>query len=388
MRKHSRKCGGGSSRGTPARSSSSVLAGVRIRRARPADKGPVLQFCRRTWGDYGDFIDRVWDEWIGDKRGFFAVAALGTRPIGTAKLTLLKPGEVWFEGLRVDREFRGIGLAQTLTDFLLKKAVRMGARSVRYATGGSNLTSQHIGKSWGFDLLRRYTCMEAPPDGRRKPTLVRVTDPTRLLRLLDARIADGVASLPRTTASRAQAVARLTRLLKSSRFVTSMKGLASEGWTFYQIDEDFVNRALRRREFYAVLSAGADTISPSKAAGRSRTASAPAVAGLLVAAAQRRRGRLLVWTLADLREDRFPLLLGAVRGLAFDFDLKEVRLVIPYARALTIPARKAGFHQEYDGMSSVVMELVGGPDRTGRGKRAGSGRKQPRRRSGKPGTTE
>ena len=373
MRKHSRKCGGGASRGTPARSSSSVLAGVRIRRARPADKGPVLQFCRRTWGDYGDFIDRVWDEWIGDKRGFFAVAALGTRPIGTAKLTLLKPGEVWFEGLRVDREFRGIGLAQTLTDFLLKKAVRMGARSVRYATGGSNLTSQHIGKSWGFDLLRRYTCMEAPPDGRRKPALVRVTDPTRLLRLLDAGIADGVASLPRTTASRARAVARLTRLLLSSRFVTSMKGLASEGWTFYQIDENFVGRALRRREFYAVLS---------------RTAPAPTVAGLLVAAAQRRRGRLLAWTLADLREDCFPLLLGAVRRLAFDFGLKEVRLVIPYARALTIPARKAGFHQEYDGMSSVVMELAGGPASTGRGKHAGSVRKRPRRQRGKPGATE
>jgi GNAT superfamily N-acetyltransferase len=352
----------------------------------------VLQFCRRTWGDYGDFIDRVWDEWIGDKRGFFAVAALGTRPIGTAKLTLLKPGEVWFEGLRVDREFRGIGLAQTLTDFLLKKAARMGATSIRYATGGSNLTSQHIGKSWGFDLLRRYTCMEAPPDGRRKPTLVRITDPTRLLRLLDA----GEASPPRTPASQTRAIARLTHVLKSSRFVTSMKGLASEGWTFYQIDGDFVGRALRRREFYAVLSAGADTVSLSKAVGRSRTTRAPHVAGLLVAAAQRRRGRLLVWTLADLREDRLPLLVGAARRLAFDSGLKEVRLVIPYARAFTIPARKAGFHQEYDGMSSVVMELAGVMDRTARLKQAGSAGRRARHDRGKrtehrhrkPGATE
>jgi GNAT superfamily N-acetyltransferase len=344
----------------------------------------VLSFCRRTWGDYGDFIDRVWDEWAGDRRGFFAVAALGTRPIGTAKLTLLRPGEVWFEGLRVDREFRGLGLAQTLTDFLLNKAARMGARSVRYATGGSNLTSQHIGKSWGFDLLRRYTCMEAPPDGRRKPAVVRVTDPAKLLRLLEADSAAGGPAPRRAPPSRTQAAARLTHVLKSSRFATSMKGLASEGWTFYQIDEDFVRRALKRREFYAVMtgnpsgSGGAGKTGLSRVAGRSRSALAPGAAGLMVAAAQRRRGRLLVWTLADLLENCLPLLLGAARRLAFDSGLKEVRVVIPYARAFTIPARKAGFHQEYPGMSSVVMELAGQMDRTARVKQAGGAEERAR----------
>jgi len=364
MRKCSRHYGG-ASRGAPAHSSRCALAGVKIRRARPADKAGVLRFCRRTWGDYGDFIDKVWDEWIGDKRGFYAVAAMGKRPIGTAKLTLLRPEEVWFEGLRVDREFRGIGLAHTLTEFLLNKAARMNARSVRYATGGSNLTSQHIGKTWGFTLLRRYTCMEAPPDGRRKSVLVRVTDPARALRLVCAAAGGeaGAAGMP--------AVARLTRILKSSRFVTSMKGLASEGWTFYQIDEDFVARALKRRELYVALPGGAEptgrpTARRSSAAARSGAASASAATGFLVAAAQRRRGRLLVWTLADLQEDCLPLLLGATRRLAFDLGLKEVRLVMPCARAMTIPARRAGFHREYEGMSSVVMEQVWERGRSGR----------------------
>lgn len=85
-----------------------------------------------------------------------------------------------------------------------------------------------------------------------------------------------------------------------------------------------------------------------------------------MAAAQRRRGRLLVWTLADLQEDCLPLLLGATRRLAFDLGLKEVRLVMPCARAMTIPARRAGFHREYEGMSSVVMEQVWERGRSGR----------------------
>jgi len=379
------------------RRSRSLLASVKIRRARPTDKAPVLHFCRRTWGDYGDFIDRVWDEWLRDKRGFFAVAALGERPIGTAKLTLLKPGEVWFEGLRVDREFRGIGLAHVLTSFLLKKASRMGAKSVRYATGGSNLTSQHIGRSWGFELLRRYTCLEAPPDGRRKPVLARVTDPARALQLLNAAAAGlswpGGASAGNGGAvdeaagsrserkhvrrSRQQAIAQLTRVLRSSRFVTSMKGLASEGWTFYQIDKDFVERALRRREFYVALLNSTGSAGKSGVAGQSGTASAPAVAGLIVAAAQRRRQRLLVWTLADLREDCLSSLLGGTRRLAFDFGLKEVRLVAPYARAMTVPARKVGFRQEYEGLSAVVMEQV-----------RGQGPRGSRTRRRKPGTTK
>ena len=372
----------------PAGRGHSVLSEVKIRRARPADKAGVLNFCRRTWGEYGDFIHRVWDEWIGDKRGFYAVALLGDRPIGTAKLTLLRPGEVWFEGLRVDRQFRGIGLAHVLTEFLLKKAARMNAKSVRYATGGSNLASQHIGKMWGFRLLRRYICMEAPPDGRRKAVLIRVSDPAKVLRLAGAGAAKTRAGFEKmdsaaggkTGQASASAVARLTHVLSSSRFVTSMKGLASEGWTFYQVDEDFVRRALRRRGVYVALtddkglpddaalpqrSATHHSRAVQSGAGPS-TAPDPAAVGFLVASAQHRRGRLLVWTLADLKEDCFPVLLGAARRLAFDLGLKEVRVVMPYARVMTIPARRMGFHREYEGMSSVVMEQLWGPERSSR----------------------
>ncbi|MBN1503784.1 MAG: hypothetical protein JW952_01845, partial [Candidatus Eisenbacteria bacterium] len=210
-----------------------------------------------------------------------------------------------------------------------------------------------------------YTCMEASPDGRRTPVPVRVADPARVLTLSGA-------TSPRERPTRASAVAELTCVLKSSRFVALMKGLASEGWTFYQIDERFVRQALARRDFYVVPAEG------------SRWTGAPSAAGILVASAQRRRDRLLVWTLADFREDCFPLMLGAARRLAYELGLNEVRLVVPYARVITMPVRAAGFHQEYEGMSSVVMERGRSKDGTVQRERAGRGKAR-RRSGGRPG---
>jgi GNAT superfamily N-acetyltransferase len=330
-----------------SRSGRGAISAVKIRRARRSDKQAVLLFCRRTWGAYGDFIHKVWDEWERDRRGFFAVATVGERPIGTAKLTVLKPGEIWFEGLRVDPAFRKLGLAHVLTSFLLQKARRMNAKSVRYATGGSNLTSQHIGKTWGFNLLRRYTCFEAPPDGRRKRIFARVTDPERALLLAGEIPGDN-----RDGTARRNAALQLTRVLRSSHFITSMRGLASEGWTFYQIDPNFVDTALRNGELYVASAASGRTAARSTSAARP----GPPIPGVIVAAPQRRQRRLLVWTLADLRTDSLSTLMSGTRRLAFDLRLREVRLVVPYSREMTIPARKVGFRQEYKGMSAVVME--------------------------------
>ncbi len=281
----------------------------------------------------------VWDQWVSDKRGFFAVAVLDGRPIGTAKLTVLRPGEIWFEGLRVDPLFRGAGLSHRLTDFLLRKAEKTGARTVRYATGGMNLTSQHIGKSWGFKLLRRYMCFEAPPQKRRSRVSLSRLGPTRLLSALDEQASVG------GHVSREEAVRRLTDLMGASRFLKSMKGLASRGWTFYSVDESFVSRASRRGD---LLLARLRTVS---AAGSGRRP-----VGLLVASRQRKRARLLLATLADFSEDHFPALLRAGRRLAYDLRLREVRIVLPYSHAMMDVARKVGYRPEYEGLSSVVME--------------------------------
>ena len=90
------------------------VKGLKMRDARRDDKGRVFEFTRKTWGQYGDFIPRVWHRWIGDKRGRLIIAELGGVPVGLAKITDFGRGEIWLEGLRVDPEQRGKGIARAI----------------------------------------------------------------------------------------------------------------------------------------------------------------------------------------------------------------------------------------------------------------------------------
>jgi len=260
--------------------------------------------------------------------------------VGTAKLTVLRPGEIWFEGLRVDPALRGTGLSHVLTAFLVKKAEQSGARTIRYATSGRNLASQHIGKRWGFKLLRKYVCFEARPDGRRANIFARPSGPLETLEAIAGTAARKATSVPAPVRSpKKAALGLLAQAMHSSSFLTAMKGLASKGWTFYSVDEDFLARAFRRR---GVFLAGPG----------------PAPAGLLVVALQPRMRRLLVATLADWNESQLTASLAGARRLAYEFGLGCVRVVVPYSRRMRNAAKKAGYHPEYEGFSCVVMEKL------------------------------
>src|SRR5690348_11404580 len=104
-----------------------------MRPAQAADREAVLAFCRQTW-DWGDYLDRVWDAWIAQPRGMFAVATVGGRVMGVDKLTFLSADEAFFEGLRVDPAYRGQGYAARMEEYLLAEAARQGARVVRLLT--------------------------------------------------------------------------------------------------------------------------------------------------------------------------------------------------------------------------------------------------------------
>ncbi|MEW6216856.1 MAG: GNAT family N-acetyltransferase, partial [Candidatus Bipolaricaulota bacterium] len=54
----------------------------------------------------------VLDGWLTE--GGLVVAELNGDLAGFGKLTLLSPGEVWLEGLRVDPTHRGKGVAKAL----------------------------------------------------------------------------------------------------------------------------------------------------------------------------------------------------------------------------------------------------------------------------------
>jgi len=217
-----------------------------MRDARPRDKRAIFEFTRRTWGQYGDFIPKVWQRWISDKAGRFIVADLGGAPVGTAKITDFGGGEVWLEGLRVDPKHRGKGIARAINIEVLRTLGRMRPRAVRYCTGAGNRASRHIGDRFGFKIAARlrYYWQKS-----RKGSLV------------------GEFARPRDKDA-------LYEFMRASRFLSLSAGLVAEGWVFKELTPELLASYIRRRRVVVIKKAGRITgaaIYPMEEADRSLT---------------------------------------------------------------------------------------------------------------------
>lgn len=115
---------------------------TKVRSAQPQDKEAVLAFCIRTW-DWGDYIDRVWDDWLVDPQGNLFVAVTNEQPTGIAHLRMINTTDAWLEGLRVDPNYRQQGIATALNMAMLEEAIRRGATNVRLVTESTNTGAIH-----------------------------------------------------------------------------------------------------------------------------------------------------------------------------------------------------------------------------------------------------
>lgn len=192
---------------------------LKMRDARTEDKRAVFEFTRRTWGQYGDFIPRVWRRWISDKAGRFIVAELDGVPVGTARVRDFGGGEVWLEGLRVDPKHRGKGIARAINLEVLRTLRQMKPRAVRYCTGAGNKASRHIGGRFGFKIgvrLRYYW------QKSRKGKLA------------------GEFATPRDCDA-------LCQFVRASKFLSLSAGLVAEGWIFREFTPELLASYIRRR---------------------------------------------------------------------------------------------------------------------------------------------
>ncbi len=120
-----------------------MMAHTEVRSAQPEDKDPVLAFCSNTW-DWGDYIDRVWDDWLIDPQGELFVAVTDGQPTGVAHLRMVNTTDAWLEGLRVDPKYRQQGIAKALNMAMLEGAMRRGATSARLVTESTNTGAIHL----------------------------------------------------------------------------------------------------------------------------------------------------------------------------------------------------------------------------------------------------
>jgi hypothetical protein len=67
------------------------LLSVKIRNARPSDKGPLLDFIKDVWGGH-DYIPGVWDEWLADASAEMSVIEVDGRQVGMNRMRSLPDG--------------------------------------------------------------------------------------------------------------------------------------------------------------------------------------------------------------------------------------------------------------------------------------------------------
>ncbi len=141
------------------------LGQVRIRKAVAADKAPILDICRKIWRG-GDYVPKVWDDWLKENDGLLLVATVRGTPVGVAHGLFQTRDVAWLEGVRVHEQYRGLGIAGKLNRALTHWASERGARVARLCTGSSNIASRKHLERVRFRVLQTFQRV----DSKRNPT--------------------------------------------------------------------------------------------------------------------------------------------------------------------------------------------------------------------------
>ncbi len=144
---------------------------IRIRKAVPADKGPVVEFCKNIWRGH-DYLPQVWDDWMKASNGRLAVATSLGAPVGVAHAYFQSKQVAWLEGVRVAEAYRGLGIAGKLNRVLTKYAKERGARVARLCTGSENIASRKHLEKVGFHVLQTFQRLDSARGLRRRPVEV------------------------------------------------------------------------------------------------------------------------------------------------------------------------------------------------------------------------
>ena len=122
-----------------------------IRPAQSTDRDHVFAMIANVW-EGNDYIPRVWDDWLADRTGAMFVGELDGKPVALAKMTVIDESEDWFEGLRVDPDYRGRGLSRIMLRHCVEYSRSRGVGVLRFITSDQNVAMHRIGADLGFRL--------------------------------------------------------------------------------------------------------------------------------------------------------------------------------------------------------------------------------------------
>ena len=131
------------------------------RPALPVDTPAVLDLTARIW-DGGDYVPRVWDDWLADPLGLLAVGEYAGKVVATGKLTRLLPRSWWLEGLRVHPDYEGRGFASRIFAYLHGYWLRHCDGVIRLVTHSDNQPVQRMCNRLGYQRIAEFTPFRAP----------------------------------------------------------------------------------------------------------------------------------------------------------------------------------------------------------------------------------
>jgi ribosomal protein S18 acetylase RimI-like enzyme len=191
------------------------MENIIVRLAKPSDRERVLEFTTGTFS-WGDYIYRVFDRWIADSSGRLLVAETERRVVGMTFVKLTKKGEVWFQGGRVDKDYRRTGVGRAMTEEGLRIAKQeLKAKIARAITDKANLPPQKLMAKLGFNVVGEFTGFQTNAE--------RVKDP---LIIKDVRIADK------------KVIPLIWKYLRSSRIFKESSGLYTIWFVWYSLEEE------------------------------------------------------------------------------------------------------------------------------------------------------
>lgn len=150
---------------------------VSVRQARAADLDAVAAFTRETWADRDseDYIPRVFEQWVETdgptQRTFVLDVNDGEDVAGVCQGTLLSDWEGWAQGMRVNPEYRGLGVSKKLSNAIFEWARDAGAVVVRNMVFSWNVAGLGQSRAVGFEPCAEFRFARPEPDADAEPAL-------------------------------------------------------------------------------------------------------------------------------------------------------------------------------------------------------------------------
>lgn len=141
-----------------------------VRPARHDDYDDVVRITEDVWPDreMSDYIPDVFHEWVdsdGPERRT-AVVEVDGQAVGLAQAVMLTDDEAWFQGMRIDPEYRGAGLSQLVTDYLIEWAADAGASVGRNMVFSWNEAGLGQSLAAGFEAVTTFRWAHPEPADR------------------------------------------------------------------------------------------------------------------------------------------------------------------------------------------------------------------------------